>query len=358
MNMLRSQSHVFWFWHMVIWVYLCCICVRLRSPKNVYSFFRRNYWMCRVCVHAKDQPKTPSWPDTLEDTFDFFHVLWQFAHRYSYIKFLFSGFQAAWPHLFSNSTHSKTVWTCHTAFMWATLEHFRTYLDETSRKCDVKWKRMACPRRNFCIHYHFSPENCNHNFGVINIAIAIIIYKLLPKVVGVDMSFLPTVLGNDRFVINSSDSWRQERQQQQHWRQSTTISRTMYCACHSASCSYVAKCWHWYSWGVFEDLLKQQLLCSGQCIQAIVESKKHLDTCAGPWALHVTICLDHSSSFFFGGLTAGFFGTGIVESDFSLITSCSKRITIIISLLISPLRRSHTSANRNMNCYEKVLIDN
>ena len=37
----------------------CCICVLLRSPrKPVLTFFRRNYWTCRVCVHAKEQPKT------------------------------------------------------------------------------------------------------------------------------------------------------------------------------------------------------------------------------------------------------------------------------------------------------------
>jgi len=35
----------------------CCICVLLRSPKkSVLKFFRRNYWTCRVCVHAKERP--------------------------------------------------------------------------------------------------------------------------------------------------------------------------------------------------------------------------------------------------------------------------------------------------------------
>ena len=35
----------------------CCIEVLLRSSrKPVLTFFRRNYWTCRVCVHAKQRP--------------------------------------------------------------------------------------------------------------------------------------------------------------------------------------------------------------------------------------------------------------------------------------------------------------
>ena len=38
--------------------FACCICVLLRSPKiMVLTFFRRNYWTCRVCVHAKERPQ-------------------------------------------------------------------------------------------------------------------------------------------------------------------------------------------------------------------------------------------------------------------------------------------------------------
>ena len=35
----------------------CRVCVLLRTPINSkFWFFRRNYWMCRVCVHAKVWP--------------------------------------------------------------------------------------------------------------------------------------------------------------------------------------------------------------------------------------------------------------------------------------------------------------
>ena len=40
MNVSKSQTHVFWFWHIVIWVYLCRACVLLRNPvrKNNHFF--------------------------------------------------------------------------------------------------------------------------------------------------------------------------------------------------------------------------------------------------------------------------------------------------------------------------------
>jgi hypothetical protein len=37
----------------------------------------------------------------------------------------------------------------HCLFCVAKIEHFRSFLDETSRKCDVNLKRMRSPRRNF-----------------------------------------------------------------------------------------------------------------------------------------------------------------------------------------------------------------
>ena len=62
-------------------------------------------------------------------------------------------------------------------------------------------------------------------------------------------------------------------------------------------------------------------------------------TCWLGIGLHVTFCLDHSSSYFFGSLVTGFSGFGTVESDFSLRPACGKRITVILTiLLISPLR--------------------
>ena len=66
---------------------------------------------------------------------------------------------------------------------------------------------MRCPRSNFCTHYHFLPENCDRDFDVVDnfFAIVVIIDNLLPKVVGVDMSFLH-IDGNNQFVIDSSDS--------------------------------------------------------------------------------------------------------------------------------------------------------
>jgi hypothetical protein len=51
----KSQTTVFWFGHSSKILYPCRICVLLRTPKKIKTpFFRRNYLLCRVCVHAKD----------------------------------------------------------------------------------------------------------------------------------------------------------------------------------------------------------------------------------------------------------------------------------------------------------------
>ncbi len=38
-------------------VFVSHLCPAKEPEKNMYSFFRRNNRMCRVCFHAKDQPK-------------------------------------------------------------------------------------------------------------------------------------------------------------------------------------------------------------------------------------------------------------------------------------------------------------
>ncbi len=51
--------------------------------------------------------------------------------------------------VFEIDTLKTPLKVSHCLFCVATLEHFRSFLDETSHKCDVNLKRMHSPRRRF-----------------------------------------------------------------------------------------------------------------------------------------------------------------------------------------------------------------